>query len=106
RVAGGRYARTIRAPGGPGIVELTPQPAGRGQVLLRVRLAGLRGLRQVVSRCRQLFDLDADPHAIAAVLAADQALAPLVAARAATRRGRPPGPASCQASAHGRSPTS
>jgi len=99
-VAHGRYARTVRVPGGSGIVELWPPAAARGaergraapagrtggaQVLLRVRLTGLRGTGQVVSRCRQLFDLDADPQAIAAALAADEALAPLVAARPGLR---------------------
>jgi AraC family transcriptional regulator of adaptative response / DNA-3-methyladenine glycosylase II len=99
-VAHGRYARTVRVPGGSGIVELVPPPAGpsRGngpaapagraggaQVLLRVRLTGLRGIGQVVSRCRQLFDLDADPPAIAAALAADEALAPLITARPGLR---------------------
>ena len=99
-VAHGRYARTVRVPGGWGIVELVPPPAGRGggngrattagraggpQVLLRVRLTGLRGIGQVVSRCRRLFDLDADPQAIAAALGADEALAPLVAARPGLR---------------------
>ena len=39
----------------------------------------------MVSRCRQLFDLDADPQAIDATLAADEALAPLVAARPGLR---------------------
>ena len=92
-----RYARTIRVPGGSGIVELVPPATARGgergraappggaQVLLRVRLTSLRGIGQVVSRCRQLFDLDADPQAIAAALAADEALAPLVAARPGLR---------------------
>ena len=89
-VAQGRYARTVRVPGGSGLVELVPPPAapggnGTAQVLLRVRLTGLRGIGQVVSRCRQLFDLDADPQAIAAALAADEALAPLVAARPGLR---------------------
>jgi AraC family transcriptional regulator of adaptative response / DNA-3-methyladenine glycosylase II len=98
-VARGRYARTVRVPGGSGLVELVPAPAaiggigqtapagraGGAQVLLRVRLTGLRGIGQVVSRCRRLFDLDADPQAIAAALAADEALAPLVAARPGLR---------------------
>jgi AraC family transcriptional regulator of adaptative response / DNA-3-methyladenine glycosylase II len=98
-VAQGRYARTVRVPGGSGVVELVPPPAaadgngravpagraGGAQVLLRVRLTSLRGIGQVVSRCRQLFDLDADPQAIAAALAADGALAPLVAARPGLR---------------------
>jgi AraC family transcriptional regulator of adaptative response / DNA-3-methyladenine glycosylase II len=117
-VSHGRYARTVRVPGGSGIIELIPTPAarsgedsqadraarpaqagrpnqpgqhgrvsraGEAQVLLRVRLTGLRGVGQVVSRCRQLLDLDADPQAIAAVLAADETLAPLVAARPGLR---------------------
>jgi AraC family transcriptional regulator, regulatory protein of adaptative response / DNA-3-methyladenine glycosylase II len=91
-VAGDRYARTIRAPGGPGIIELVVPTGGQQrhrpgsrQVLLRVQLPRLRGLGQVVSRCRQLFDLDADPQPIAAVLAADEALAPLVSARPGLR---------------------
>jgi AraC family transcriptional regulator of adaptative response / DNA-3-methyladenine glycosylase II len=89
-VAQGRYARTVWVPGGSGLVELVPPPAapggnGTAQVLLRVRLTGLRGIGQVVSRCRRLFDLDADPQAIAAALAADEALAPLVAARPGLR---------------------
>ncbi len=103
QVDAGRYVRTVRAPGGPGIIELVPPPAspasssghrGRGgpdgqarpgQVLLRARLTGLRGVGQVVARSRKLFDLDADPQAIAAVLAADEALAPLIAARPGLR---------------------
>jgi AraC family transcriptional regulator of adaptative response / DNA-3-methyladenine glycosylase II len=99
-VAQGRYARTVRVPGGSGVIELVPPPAAQGegngraapagraggaQVLLRVRLTSLRGIGQVVSRCRQLFDLDADPQAIDATLAADESLAPLVAARPGLR---------------------
>jgi AraC family transcriptional regulator of adaptative response / DNA-3-methyladenine glycosylase II len=96
-VTQGRYARTIRVPGGSGIVELVPPTTARGderaraaapggaRVLLRVRLTSLRGIGQVVSRCRRLFDLDADPQAIAAALAADEALAPLVAERPGLR---------------------
>lgn len=103
-VSGGRYARTVRAPGGSGLIELLPPPAvpggaderaGRGRpggpgpgqayVLLRVQLTSMRGIGQVVSRCRRLFDLDADPQAIDAALAADEALAPLVAAHPGMR---------------------
>lgn len=92
QVAGNRYARTIRAPGGPGLIELTmPDDPGASSrpgprhVLLRARLPGLRGVGQVVSRCRQLLDLDADACAISAVLAADGLLAPLVTARPGLR---------------------
>ncbi len=92
QVTGNRYARTIRAPGGPGLIELTmPDEPGAAvrpgprHVLLRARLPRLRGVGQVVSRCRQLLDLDADACAINAVLAADGLLAPLVAARPGLR---------------------
>ena len=97
QVTGRRYTRTIRAPGGPGLIELTlpdgpvpgtPDTAARAaprHVLLRARLPRLRGVGQVVSRCRQLLDLDADACAISAVLAADGLLAPLVAARPGLR---------------------
>ena len=91
QVTGNRYARTITAPGGPGLLELTlpaeqpDGPASRRHVLLRVRLPALRGVGRVVSRCRQLLDLDADAGAITDVLAADDVLAPLVKARPGLR---------------------
>jgi len=92
QVTGNSYARTIRAPGGPGLIELTmpgaPGPDARPgprHVLLRARLPGLRGVGQMVSRCRQLLDLDADACAIGAALAADDLLAPLVGARPGLR---------------------
>ncbi len=108
-VSRGRYARTVRVPGGWGVIELVPpaahagvegqagdrdirrrRPAGHGragetQVLLRARLTSLRGIGQAASRCRRLFDLDADPQAIGAALAADETLAPLAAARPGLR---------------------
>ncbi len=108
-VSRGRYARTVRVPGGWGVIELVPPAAhageegqtgdrvirrrpaaghgraGEAQVLLRARLTSLRGIGQVVSRCRRLFDLDADPQATGAALAADEMLAPLVAARPGLR---------------------
>jgi AraC family transcriptional regulator, regulatory protein of adaptative response / DNA-3-methyladenine glycosylase II len=45
----------------------------------------VRDLGAAVDRCRRLFDVDADPGAIAAVLCADPILAPLVAARPGLR---------------------
>ncbi len=91
QVTGNRYARTIAAPGGPGLLELTlpgeppDERPTRRHVLLRVRLPALRGVGRVVSRCRQLLDLDADAYAITGVLAADDVLAPLVKARPGLR---------------------
>ena len=84
---GGAYRRTLRLPHGHGIVALShdpPDPTARatapGSIRCRLTLTDLRDLAPAVARCRRLLDLDADPVAIDAVLAADHALAPLVAA--------------------------
>ncbi len=91
-VTGQTYARTVSTPGGPAVVQLSlpadepaPGDPGSGTVMLRARLPGLRGVGQVVSRCRHLLDLNADPAAIAGVLRAEPALAPLVGQRPGLR---------------------
>ena len=63
-------------PHGHGIVELVPLV---DHVRCRLTLSDLRDLTAAVNRCRRLLDLDADPVAVDAHLAADDALAPLVA---------------------------
>jgi AraC family transcriptional regulator of adaptative response / DNA-3-methyladenine glycosylase II len=73
----GILRRTLRLPHGTGIVELRP---AAGHVDCRLVLADLRDLGSAVHRCRWLLDLDADPVAVDAALAADPLLAPLVAA--------------------------
>lgn len=73
---GGAYRRTLRLPGGPGIAALRPGP---GYIEARLRVADLRDVTAAVARCRKALDLDADPHAPTEALAADTALAPLVA---------------------------
>jgi len=72
----GTYRRVLRLPHGHGIVELVPVV---DHVRCRLTLADLRDLTAAVNRCRRLLDLDADPVAVDAHLAADAALAPLVA---------------------------
>lgn len=79
----GWYRRTVRLPDGPGIVALAP----RGDHV------ALRGPASAVDACRFLLDLDADPAAIDAALAADPALAPLVAAAPGRRVPRTTDPA-------------
>ena len=71
----GTYRRTLRLPHGDGIVALAPR---EDHVACRLRLADLRDVPVAVARCRRLLDLDADPVAADAALAADQLLAPLV----------------------------
>jgi AraC family transcriptional regulator of adaptative response / DNA-3-methyladenine glycosylase II len=79
----GRYARTLRAPGGPARIELHATAAGA--VTCRVELADRRDLSLVTERARRLLDLDADPSAIDAQLGADPVLGSLVAARPGRR---------------------
>jgi AraC family transcriptional regulator of adaptative response / DNA-3-methyladenine glycosylase II len=69
-VVGGSYRRTAPF----GIFEARPGPAG-------VSFSPA----EAADRCRRLFDLDADPAAVAAVLGADPLLAPLVARRPGLR---------------------
>ncbi len=83
-VVGSTYRRTLALPHGDGVAELTPLD---GHVCAVLTLTDLRDLTVAVTRCRRLFDLDADPHAVAAVLDADPVLRPLV--RAAPGRRSP-----------------
>ncbi len=66
----------LRLPHGPGVVALAPRPE---HVACTLALADLRDLATAIARCRRLLDLDADPVAVAEALAAEPALAPLVA---------------------------
>ncbi|MGX2993707.1 AlkA N-terminal domain-containing protein [Streptomyces sp. JNUCC 64] len=73
----GAYRRTLRLPYGHGVVALTPHPDHIG---CRLTLTDPRDLTVAISRCRRMLDLDADPVAVDAQLAADPLLAPLVSA--------------------------
>lgn len=96
---GGRtYRRTLRLAHGTAIAEVDEcggarmrriSPAGLvcpadrggdgGWLECRLRLTDLRDLSTAVQRLRRLFDLDADPYAVAERLGADPLLARLVA---------------------------
>ncbi|HET9126934.1 MAG TPA: AlkA N-terminal domain-containing protein [Propionibacteriaceae bacterium] len=78
----GAYRRTLALPHGAAIVALRPRP---DHVAATMWLADPRDLTPAIGRCRRLLDLDADPVAVDAHLAADAALAALVA-RAPGRR--------------------
>ncbi|QZY20848.1 hypothetical protein K7C20_29140 [Streptomyces decoyicus] len=102
---GGRtYRRTLRLTHGSGIAEVDEPtgprgrrrppaglvcPAARGAdggwLECRLRLTDLRDLSTAVQRIRRLFDLDADPYAVAERLGADPLLRPLVAERPGLR---------------------
>ena len=78
-VIGGTYRRTAGLAGGGAVISATPEAAG---VRSELRLDDPDDADDAAARCRRLFDLDADPGAIAAGLGRDPLLAPLV-------RGRP-----------------
>lgn len=83
-VAGATYRRTLAIGGVHGTVEVAPC-AGRAALRVAIRVDDVAVLAEVVARVRRVFDLGADPHAIAAHLARDPLLAPLVAARPGLR---------------------
>ena len=72
----GAYRTTIRLPHAWGVVTVHRPEAGAFPVTLR--LADVRDLPAAVSRTRRMLDLDADPVAVDAALAADERLRPLV----------------------------
>ncbi|MDQ6856613.1 MAG: helix-turn-helix domain-containing protein [Candidatus Dormibacteraeota bacterium] len=74
--------RSVALAHGAAVVELEPQAA---QLVVRLWLDDVRDLGAAVERCRRLFDVDADPQAIASVLCADPLLAPLVACQPGLR---------------------
>ncbi len=79
---GRTYRRTLALPHGHATVACQETPGG---LLAEFRLADLRDLAPGVARVRRLFDLDADPVAIAELLGDDPMLGPLVTARPGLR---------------------
>jgi AraC family transcriptional regulator of adaptative response / DNA-3-methyladenine glycosylase II len=82
-VAGETYRRTIGLDGRQGTV--TVRPADGNSLCATVRFPKLSALPQIIARLRRVFDLAADPDAIALQLVKDPTLAPLVAARPGLR---------------------
>jgi AraC family transcriptional regulator, regulatory protein of adaptative response / DNA-3-methyladenine glycosylase II len=66
-VEDGRYRRALLLPNGTGILSVG---AGDGYIDCELQLEDLRDLTAAVQRCRRLLDLDADPQAVTAALAA------------------------------------
>lgn len=73
------YRRTLRLPHGAGVAEVAERPGSGGWLECRLHLGDLRDLTTATQRVRRLFDLDADPYAVAERLGADPALAGSVA---------------------------
>jgi AraC family transcriptional regulator of adaptative response / DNA-3-methyladenine glycosylase II len=74
------YRRTFDG----GSIAVSHEPARR-RLRAAVRIDDVGALSRILPRVRRVFDLDADPEAIAAHLAADPALAPMVAKRPGLR---------------------
>ncbi len=72
----GAYRRTMRLPHGTAIVQLRPRAGCAAAVDCVLHLSDMRDVGATVERCRRLADLDADPAAVAEVLARDADLAP------------------------------
>jgi len=85
RLEGARWSRqlTLEVDGTEGSVSVNPAEAGR--VLICIEATDLKAFPGVLARVRRMFDLSADPDAIARDLSADPALKPLVEARPGLR---------------------
>jgi AraC family transcriptional regulator, regulatory protein of adaptative response / DNA-3-methyladenine glycosylase II len=80
----GVYRRAIQCADAAGILEVAHDAAG-GALLVTVRGLPPAAAQHAIERVRHMFDLDADTAAIAAHLARDPSMAPLVTARPAIR---------------------
>jgi AraC family transcriptional regulator, regulatory protein of adaptative response / DNA-3-methyladenine glycosylase II len=82
-IENGAYRRTIALQGEHGIVSVEPS---EGDALrARVRFPKLSALPNIIARLRRVFDLAADPQAVALDLSKDGTLAPLVVERPGLR---------------------
>ena len=83
QVDGEIYRRTVVVDGDPGVLELGP--GGPEHLVLRVHLPHWEDLIHVAQRARRIASLDFDLDEPVALLSADPALAPLIAARPGLR---------------------
>lgn len=79
------YARVIGPIEQPGWLRVSAWPKDEHALKLELHGATPTRLLEIVQRLRRMFDLDADPQAIAEALSADPRLAPLVAQRPGLR---------------------
>jgi AraC family transcriptional regulator, regulatory protein of adaptative response / DNA-3-methyladenine glycosylase II len=84
RVGAGEYTRTLRAANGHVIVSVRSQPDVNA-LSLKVTGATPAALLELATVAKRVFDTGADPAPIAAVLATDPILRPLLEARPALR---------------------
>ncbi len=77
-IAGTTYRRSFRLGAAAGVLEVAPGK-NPNTLEISIRASGPVPVRQIAARARRIFDLDADPSAIAAAFADD----PLLSARLA-----------------------
>jgi AraC family transcriptional regulator of adaptative response / DNA-3-methyladenine glycosylase II len=81
-IVDGAYRRSVRLPGGGGILELTP---GDGRIRARYLLDRPEDEADAVGRSRLLFDLDTDPQPVFDALQGDPLIGPLIRANPGRR---------------------
>ncbi len=79
------YARVFGTPTAPGWLRLSAWPGGEHALRLELHGAPPDQMLPLVTRLRRMFDLDADPQAIAATLGATAVLKPLLRKRPGLR---------------------
>jgi AraC family transcriptional regulator of adaptative response / DNA-3-methyladenine glycosylase II len=84
-VEGKVWRRDLTRPIDGAAGQVTATPGEPGRLKLVVEADDLRALPGVLARVRRVFDLSADPEAIARDLSADPVLRPLIAARPGLR---------------------
>jgi AraC family transcriptional regulator of adaptative response / DNA-3-methyladenine glycosylase II len=85
RVCDDAYARTVALDGATGVIDVRPAPGDAPALELRVSDSLGPVLMPLLAGVRRLFDLDAEPEAIARVLSRDPRLARSVRARPGLR---------------------
>lgn len=76
------YRRSLRLPGGPGVIEVRP---GEKWMEVRFRLESIADLQVAIQRVRRLLDLDSDPAVVDQALETNPHLGPLVHLRPGLR---------------------
>lgn len=84
-VDGASYARVVGPAAAPGWLRVSAWPRGEHALRLELRNVAASGMLAVVERLRRMFDLDADPQAIAGALRGDVRLRPLLRKRPGLR---------------------
>lgn len=79
------YARSVASADAPGWLRVGAWPNGEHALKLELHGTPPAQLLDVVNRLRRMFDLDADPHAIASAFASDPRLRALVRKRPGLR---------------------